>query len=57
MLSNSSHTNHMSNQDQTETVFKVKKTTKMQKIYDAYIQRKNLSAATVRFVVDGTCVR
>jgi small ubiquitin-related modifier len=47
----------MSNQDQTETVFKVKKTTKMQKIYDAYIQRKNLSAATVRFVVDGTCVR
>ena len=41
--------------DQTgdEMFFKVKKTTKMQKIFDAYAQRRGIQTASLRFVLDG----
>jgi len=41
--------------DQTgdEMFFKVKKTTKMQKIFDAYAQRRGIQTTALRFVLDG----
>ena len=33
--------------------FKVKKTTKMSKIFDAYAQRRGLQSNALRFMVDG----
>mmetsp|Transcript_31401 Transcript_31401/g.70336 ORF Transcript_31401/g.70336 Transcript_31401/m.70336 type:complete len:181 (+) Transcript_31401:80-622(+) len=41
--------------DQTgeETMFKVKKTTKMQKIFGAYAQRKGVDPSSLRFLLDG----
>lgn len=41
--------------DQTgdEMQFRVKKTTKMQKIFDAYAQRRGITAASLRFLLDG----
>ena len=41
--------------DQTgdETYFKVKKTTKMSKIFSAYAQRKGVPINSLRFLVDG----
>lgn len=41
--------------DQTgeEVLFKVKKDTKMQKIFDAYAQRRGVSVASLRFMLDG----
>ncbi len=41
--------------DQTgdEMQFRVKKTTKMHKIFDAYAQRRGIAAASLRFLMDG----
>ncbi len=41
--------------DQTgdEMQFRVKKTTKMSKIFDAYAQRRGIAAASLRFLLDG----
>jgi small ubiquitin-related modifier len=41
--------------DQTgeETFFKVKKTTKMSKVFSAYAQRKGVSSQSMRFLLDG----
>lgn len=36
-----------------EMFFKVKKTTKMSKIFDAYASRKGVTASTLRFLYDG----
>lgn len=36
-----------------ELVFKVKKSTKMMKIFDAYAQRKGLGVNHLRFTLDG----
>jgi small ubiquitin-related modifier len=36
-----------------ETFFKVKKTTKMGKLIDAYAKRKGIDVTTIRFLVDG----
>jgi len=45
--------------DQTgeETFFKVKKSTKLQKVFDAYSSRKGVAAASLRFLFDGMRVR
>lgn len=41
--------------DQTgdEMMFKVKKATKMSKIFEAYASRRGISAASLRFMLDG----
>mmetsp|Transcript_3645 Transcript_3645/g.3444 ORF Transcript_3645/g.3444 Transcript_3645/m.3444 type:complete len:97 (+) Transcript_3645:180-470(+) len=41
--------------DQTgeETVFKIKKTTKMAKVFNAYSQRKGVDSNSLRFLLDG----
>eukprot|EP00579_Thalassiosira_antarctica_P001249 CAMPEP_0201869054 /NCGR_PEP_ID=MMETSP0902-20130614/2715_1 /ASSEMBLY_ACC=CAM_ASM_000551 /TAXON_ID=420261 /ORGANISM="Thalassiosira antarctica, Strain CCMP982" /LENGTH=94 /DNA_ID=CAMNT_0048394493 /DNA_START=129 /DNA_END=413 /DNA_ORIENTATION=+ len=41
--------------DQTgeETYFKIKKSTKMQKVFDTYAQRKGVQASSLRFLLDG----
>jgi len=41
--------------DQTgeETYFKVKKSTRMEKVFNAYAQRKGVSASALRFLLDG----
>ena len=41
--------------DQTgdEMFFKVKKTTKMSKIFDAYAQRRGIATSSIRFALDG----
>ena len=36
-----------------ETFFKVKKTTKMSKVFNAYAQRKGVSMTSLRFLIDG----
>ena len=36
-----------------ETVFKIKTTTKMSKVFDAYAKRKGLDRTAIRFVLDG----
>ena len=36
-----------------ETFFKVKKTTKMEKVFKAYAQRRGVPPNTLRFLVDG----
>jgi len=36
-----------------ETYFKVKKTTKMSKVFDAYAQRKGVQRKALRFLLDG----
>mmetsp|Transcript_38289 Transcript_38289/g.79621 ORF Transcript_38289/g.79621 Transcript_38289/m.79621 type:complete len:94 (+) Transcript_38289:123-404(+) len=41
--------------DQTgeETFFKIKKTTKMSKVFDTYASRKGVQASSLRFMLDG----
>mmetsp|Transcript_8457 Transcript_8457/g.12805 ORF Transcript_8457/g.12805 Transcript_8457/m.12805 type:complete len:92 (-) Transcript_8457:1138-1413(-) len=41
--------------DQTgeETVFKIKKTTKMSKVFNAYANRKGVDSKALRFLLDG----
>ncbi|GKY98196.1 hypothetical protein MPSEU_000777400 [Mayamaea pseudoterrestris] len=41
--------------DQTgeETFFKVKKTTKMKKIFETYASRRGVQASSLRFLLDG----
>mmetsp|Transcript_6878 Transcript_6878/g.9650 ORF Transcript_6878/g.9650 Transcript_6878/m.9650 type:complete len:107 (+) Transcript_6878:51-371(+) len=41
--------------DQTgeETFFKVKKTTRMEKVFTTYAQRKGVSVSALRFLLDG----
>eukprot|EP00429_Kryptoperidinium_foliaceum_P086549 CAMPEP_0176185880 /NCGR_PEP_ID=MMETSP0121_2-20121125/1582_1 /TAXON_ID=160619 /ORGANISM="Kryptoperidinium foliaceum, Strain CCMP 1326" /LENGTH=89 /DNA_ID=CAMNT_0017524347 /DNA_START=38 /DNA_END=307 /DNA_ORIENTATION=- len=41
--------------DQTgeETFFKIKRTTKMQKVFETYAQRKGVQSASLRFLLDG----
>ena len=36
-----------------ETFFKVKNTTKMSKVFDAYAQRKGVQKSSLRFLLDG----
>ena len=36
-----------------ETQFKIKKTTKMGKVFKAYAERKGISQSTLRFLLDG----
>ncbi|GFH57312.1 hypothetical protein CTEN210_13788 [Chaetoceros tenuissimus] len=36
-----------------ETVFKIKQTTKMSKVFNAYAQRKGLDPKALRFLLDG----
>jgi small ubiquitin-related modifier len=36
-----------------EIFFKVKKTTKMSKVFDAYAQRKGVAITSLRFLIDG----
>ncbi|EGB07726.1 hypothetical protein AURANDRAFT_27343, partial [Aureococcus anophagefferens] len=45
--------------DQTgeKTFFKVKKTTKLDKLFNAYSQRKGVNASSLRFLFDGQRVR
>ena len=40
-----------------EMFFKVKKTTKMSKIFDAYSQRRGIASTSIRFVYDGQRVQ
>lgn len=37
-----------------EMIFKVKKTTKMSKIFDAYASRKGINVSSLRFMLDGS---
>eukprot|EP00979_Chaetoceros_neogracilis_P003878 scaffold671_cov286-Chaetoceros_neogracile.AAC.17 len=41
--------------DQTgeETFFKIKKTTKMSKVFETYAQRKGVQVGSLRFLLDG----
>jgi len=39
-----------------EMIFKVKKTTKMNKIFEAYAQKRGIEAAALRFLLDGEYV-
>mmetsp|Transcript_22577 Transcript_22577/g.34814 ORF Transcript_22577/g.34814 Transcript_22577/m.34814 type:complete len:93 (+) Transcript_22577:140-418(+) len=41
--------------DQTgeETFFKIKKTTKMSKVFETYAQRKGVQSSSLRFLLDG----
>ncbi|KAG7352665.1 ubiquitin-2/rad60 SUMO-like protein [Nitzschia inconspicua] len=41
--------------DQTgeETFFKIKKTTKMQKVFETYASRKGIQSSSIRFMLDG----
>mmetsp|Transcript_2737 Transcript_2737/g.3767 ORF Transcript_2737/g.3767 Transcript_2737/m.3767 type:complete len:95 (+) Transcript_2737:73-357(+) len=45
--------------DQTgeETFFKVKKTTKLEKVFNAYAERKGVNSSSLRFLLDGVRVR
>jgi len=36
-----------------ETFFKIKKTTKMSKVFETYAQRKGVQATALRFLLDG----
>lgn len=36
-----------------ETFFKIKKSTRMQKVFDTYAQRKGVQSASLRFMLDG----
>ena len=36
-----------------ETFFKIKKTTKMSKVFETYAQRKGVQSASLRFLLDG----
>ncbi len=40
-------------QDGSEMYFKIKQSTKMQKVFDTYAGRKGFSASTLRFLYDG----
>ena len=40
-----------------DTFFKVKKTTKMEKVFTAYAQRKGVALAQVRFLLDGVRIQ
>lgn len=44
-------------QDGAETFFKVKPTTKMSKVFDAYAKRKGVASGTLRFLFDGERVQ
>ena len=43
-------------QNGDETTFKVKKTTKMHKVLEAFASRKGLSKDAIRFMLDGSRV-
>ena len=45
--------------DQTgdETFFKVKKTTRMEKVFGAYAQRKGIAVGAMRFLLDGERIK
>ncbi|KJE88408.1 ubiquitin [Capsaspora owczarzaki ATCC 30864] len=50
----SEHVNlKVSSSDGSEVNFKIKKTTKMSKLIDAYCQRVGINPASVRFLFDG----
>jgi small ubiquitin-related modifier len=44
--------NHIA-QTGEETFFKIKKTTKMSKVFETYAQRKGVQANSLRFMLDG----
>ncbi|EEC48126.1 predicted protein, partial [Phaeodactylum tricornutum CCAP 1055/1] len=39
-----------------ETFFKIKKTTKMSKVFDTYATRKGVQASSLRFLLDGETI-
>eukprot|EP00579_Thalassiosira_antarctica_P021005 CAMPEP_0201963038 /NCGR_PEP_ID=MMETSP0904-20121228/9025_1 /ASSEMBLY_ACC=CAM_ASM_000553 /TAXON_ID=420261 /ORGANISM="Thalassiosira antarctica, Strain CCMP982" /LENGTH=114 /DNA_ID=CAMNT_0048509561 /DNA_START=271 /DNA_END=615 /DNA_ORIENTATION=+ len=45
--------NNANRQTGEETYFKIKKSTKMQKVFDTYAQRKGVQASSLRFLLDG----
>jgi small ubiquitin-related modifier len=40
-----------------ETFFKIKKTTKMQKVFSTYAERKGVQATSLRFLLDGEAIK
>ncbi|CZT44356.1 uncharacterized protein RSE6_04513 [Rhynchosporium secalis] len=44
-------------QNESETIFKIKKTTNFSKVFDAYCSRQGLARLTVRFLLDGTRIQ
>ena len=44
-------------QDGSEIYFKIKKSTKMQKVFDTYAGRKGFSASALRFLYDGSRIK
>ena len=45
--------NNLNQKTGEETYFKIKKSTKMQKVFDTYAQRKGVQASSLRFLLDG----
>jgi Ubiquitin-2 like Rad60 SUMO-like len=48
-----SHNNNDTPKTGEETFFKIKKSTRMQKVFDTYAQRKGIQASSLRFLLDG----
>ena len=48
-----SHPPHRLLQTGEETFFKIKKTTKLQKVFDNYASRKGVQPSSLRFLLDG----
>lgn len=44
-------------QNENEVFFKIKRTTKLSKVFDAYCQRQSIERANVRFLLDGTRIQ
>ena len=47
----------MASQDGSEVYFKIKRTTPLKKLMDAYIERLGISATSIRFLYDGERLR
>jgi small ubiquitin-related modifier len=47
------HTNASFQQTGEETFFKIKKSTKMSKVFETYAQRKGVQSSSLRFLLDG----
>jgi len=44
-------------QNGEEVLFKIKKTTKMEKVFNAYASKKGVAANSLRFLLDGDRIR
>ena len=49
----SPYTNNLHNNTGEETMFKIKKSTKMSKVFKAYASRKGVEEGSLRFLLDG----